>query len=162
MPPDLKKSAKRILPLVSAGLFFLSLLETCLYTKNVYGSINGVPGFELLAIGWIGLVFFFMAVAANPLGVPGFILSGTLAWLANPLLWLSWGFVLRKKTRYAGALAVAALLFMLSTFFMKTLPQGDTASVPIVGYGPGYWLWLGSAVIILAGAFALRDEKGPD
>jgi hypothetical protein len=145
-----------MLPLVSAGLFVLSVLETCVYTKSAFGSIDGVPGFELLALGWVGVVFFFMAVVAHPLGVLGFILSGTLAWLANPLLWLSWGSFLVKKTRYAGSLAGAALLFMLSFLFMKTLPQGDS-SAPIVGYGPGYWLWLGSAVLVLVGAFTLAE-----
>lgn len=84
----------------------------------------------LLLIGWLG------------------IMSGTLAWLANPALAFAWILLVAKLPGFSLMSCVIALALMLS-FLLETNVM--TSTLPnyseITGYGTGFWLWVCSAVL---------------
>jgi hypothetical protein len=119
---------------VSIALFVL-----CLVNDGYY--IDGpdprawAPASGLLLFGWIGLF------------------SGTIAWLANPALATAW--VLFHFRRYRGSAiwALVATALIISFLFAKTVVSSESPTYSkVTGYGLGYWLWLGSALVLLVGA----------
>jgi hypothetical protein len=63
------------------------------------------------------------------------------------------GTLFPKASRSSAALAALALAFMISFLFENTVTSvySENAS-SIAGYGPGYWLWVASASMLLLGA----------
>jgi hypothetical protein len=85
------------------------------------------------------------------------------AWLANPIIGFAWLLYLSDKRRAALISAVTALGLTLSflrvdellgppTYAGVNIP--DFEEVPIMSYGAGYWLWIASAGILVAGMSA--------
>ncbi len=101
----------------------------------------------LLLIGWMGVFF------------------GVFAWLANPLLVLSWLLCLRGKQGAALIVSIAAVLFALSFLLHSTIIASEAPTYrAVTGYGVGYWLWLASMLIMAAGTLHLylAARSGPE
>jgi len=103
------------------------------------------PAWGLLLFGWVGL------------------LSGMLAWLANPLLFVSWVLLAASRFRAAFYVALGALLFAMSfLLYSEVISSTKTDYSRIVGYGIGYWLWIASALILAVGTGVLTIRSKPD
>jgi hypothetical protein len=135
------------LVVVASALLFLASL-----TQNAYHLAGDNPeawsaSWGLLLIGWMGIYF------------------GVFAWLANPLLVLSWMLCVRGKHGAALIVSTAAVLFALSFLLHRTIVADEAPTYKAVtGYGLGYWLWLASMLIMAAGALGLylASRSGPE
>jgi hypothetical protein len=88
-----------------------------------------------LLFGWIG------------------VLSGTVAWLANPALLFAWLMFLMGRYQGAAISALIATALMLSFLLTKTVISSEAPTFSkVIGYGPGYWLWLASALALVIGS----------
>ena len=102
-------------------------------------------GWELLIMGWTGLP------------------SGQPAWLANPILWLSWLLTLVSRELAAGILATLGLLVGSVTLrlYADALP-GDEAGVTMLHLQQvkmGFNLWMTSLLAVVMGSFVLRLQR---
>ena len=91
------------------------------------------------------------------------IFYGVLAWLANPLLLLSWILCLTDELRAAFIASAAALLLAMSFLLHSTIVASEAPTYEAVtGYGLGYWLWLASMLIMAVGTlrFYLASRPG--
>jgi len=90
----------------------------------------------LLVFGWLGILY------------------GYYAWLANPLLLISW-LALSKSYFIVGCIAsVGALFFALSFLSYKSIVTSELPEFSrITGYGPAYYLWSASALISVFSGF---------
>ena len=129
------RKVKRILVRISILLFIISLIPPAYYIDNPGNVEAWSNGYELVLIGWLGTV---MGGGA------------AFAWLANPLIILSWIFFFRnlKLSMWAGILAT---LFAASFLLFNTVIGSEApAYYKIIAVKPGYWLWLTNI-----GAFAV-------
>lgn len=116
----------------SVGIFALSLTQRGFFVNNPH--VWNDPAYFLLLMGWAG--------------VP----EGIFAWLANPLLLLSWVLAYAGRPRPALISALCAILAAASFLLVRSVPTNESGTVvQVTGYGLGYWLWLLS---ILAACFA--------
>lgn len=131
----------------SVGPFLVSLTQTCFYLVRGDRLLDwGGPGIALLLVGGFGL------------------LDGVVAWLANPPLFLSWIILAIGSRRLSGLGVIAAFVsFCLSLSFLlqvELVPDfANGGRGKIVGYGPGYWMWVGSIATALAGNITLLCLK---
>lgn len=81
---------------------------------------------------------------------------GYAAWLANPVIAIAWILYLSDKQPAALISAVVSLGLTLSFLWVQDGPFGPKQldPVPIISYGIGYWLWVASAAIVVAGMSA--------
>jgi len=73
-----------------------------------------------------------------------------LPWFANPLFVLGIIFLLLKRFSLAVAASGLSVILATTTLFIREAPYneaGHTASV--IGYGLGFYLWLGSISVLL-------------
>ncbi len=123
--------------LASILLFIASLTQTAYYVSNA--NDGECPAFLALLTGWVGL------------GI-----GGQLAWLANPLLLLSWIFYMRKK-KAALYTSMGALLVAISFTFYREIVINEAGTMgDITGYGRGYFLWLASIGLMAAATIITR------
>ena len=107
----------------------------------------------------------FMLLLVGPMGV----LVGYLEWLANPLIWYSWR--MAKKGRWRTC-AISSLIAvgLVASFLLRDhmeWPLYERDPRPrITGHGLGFWLWLVSALSMLAAAgtryMGRRVKAGPE
>jgi hypothetical protein len=132
--------------LTSIVLFLVSLSQPAMHLDGAKSG-DRWECLLLLCIGWIGLF------------------GGVFAWLANPALWLAWIFILARRYAAALVLLIASLAFALSFLREKHWERDESGShtATITGHGPGYWLWIASIVIALAGCIVtiIRDRVRP-
>jgi hypothetical protein len=118
---------------ISMVLFGVALSQPAFFWGS--DSSSSGPAGRLLLEGWKGLA------------------SGYFEWLANPALLLCWILTLRGNRPPAVASAVLALGLMLVFLCRQTLRlPGGQPGATIVAYGAGYWLWLGSALLMVVAA----------
>lgn len=125
---------KKYIIITSISLFIISLTQKCYCTTSECG--DSIMAFLL---GWAAL------------------LSGGagISWLANPLLFASW-IILKKNLKLAMFLSVAALLLSLSFLMFDTVIANEAGQKhQIIAYKMGYWLWMGSNMVMLLGTFVL-------
>ena len=85
-----------------------------------------------------------------------------VAWLANPIIAVTWVLHLRDVRFAALVSAVTALGLTLSFLWVKCIlgPGEEGVNVAdflmrqIISYGIGYWLWVASAAVLAAGVTA--------
>jgi hypothetical protein len=104
-------------------------------------------GFECLVAGWFSL----------GAGV-GF------GWLANPLIYATWLLLAIGKNVASLLVCLFAVILMLSTLAasgMVASTSGDVTQIKV--FGPGFWLWVGSALVALvcAAQAQLRSQSRP-
>jgi hypothetical protein len=120
---------------LSFVLFVLSLFNECYFFEHPGGK-NSASGLLLLFIGWLG------------------VFRGIFAWLANPLILVGWFLLVGRLPRAAAVCAFAATACAGSFLLYKTILTDEAGNhSKITGYGLGYWLWLASAVALLAASF---------
>jgi hypothetical protein len=121
---------------ISIGLYVLSLLGDGYCTNNSCRS-----SFELLLMGGIGM-----------------LLGGgaALAWLATPLLVVSWVLLTRNKKAawLFGLAAVVCCLYFLRFKVVIDDEAGNYRTITKIGWG--YWLWLASCATTCIGSLTLR------
>lgn len=120
--------------------FLLSLKEIGFYTTSLKGPYQEAQGATLLQWGWVGL------------------LDGIVAWIANPLILLAWITIWSDQHRgKAQVLSLLAMLLAISFAFHTHIMTDDAGSrYPITRYGSGYWLWMGSMIIMVIGSTIVR------
>jgi hypothetical protein len=121
---------------------------------------------RFLALG-ISLVCFGASLCFNTIlfspGDSSFLLGivclllgwSSIQWFANPCFVMS--AIRLKQKRYVAAAvwSSVATALALSTFSLREIVANEAGQKsPIVGYGPGFYLWLVSIVTILIGAIA--------
>jgi hypothetical protein len=136
-----------VFALTSILLFIASLTQDCLYVDNPRNPRAWGQGINYLLGGWAG-------------GLAG---GRVLAWLANPALLLAWLLFWSSsmwRTLAIGS-AMVALALSLSFLFENRIITSEMPSYSsITGYGPGYWLWVGStAMALFAGVFGIRTAR---
>lgn len=122
----------RALTLASVAIYVASLTQVGFYMGD---KVPGAHGYVLLMLGWLSI-----------------LTGGGFSWLANPLLLAGW-FCLSGRV-YRGALVacLGALTLMGALPLVGTAPVSTEGTpIEITSYGPGYWLWIISAIL---GAFA--------
>jgi hypothetical protein len=107
---------------------------------------SGSPywGISLLFLGWLGLI------------------AGSVAWFANPLLFIANYSLHQQRIRLALSVSLLACAVALSTPTLSTVwidGTGNTASV--VGYGFGFYLWIGSCLVTCIGTLVLWIHSLP-
>ena len=129
---------RRTVVVIGSVLLFVASLTQDAYYLAGDNSGASAASWLLLLIGWMGLFY------------------GIVAWVANPLLVISWMLCLRDELRAAFIVSAAALLVALSFLLHSTIVASEAPTYEAVtGYGPGYWLWLASMLIMTAGTLIL-------
>jgi hypothetical protein len=125
----------------SRYMFWLSvaLYLACLTQDGYFIAGNNPrawsPAIGLLLVGWLGLS------------------QAVFSWLANPFMILAWFSYWKLKPGRALTCSAIAFLFMVRFLFEKrVLSDENGRTSAITGYGLGYWLWIASAVVLMAAA----------
>jgi len=128
------KFGRRTILLVSIALFLLCLTQDGFYIEGAEPRA-WASALYLLLLGWLG------------------VLSGTIGWFANPLLFAAWVLYALRRYRTALGLGVAALFCALSFLNVDSVLTSEAPSfAKVTGIGPGYWLWVASMAAMTAGA----------
>jgi hypothetical protein len=115
---------------VSIALFCAALTRTAFFWGR--GAQSSGPAGRLLLQGWRGLP------------------AGYVEWLANPLLIISWMLALGGVRFHSAVTAWLSVCLMLAFLLRPDLKlPGGHPDATIVSYGPGYWLWLASALLMV-------------
>lgn len=139
-----KIKMKNIILIASISFFALALTQNCYSTDFKGNNDASMPAILALLIGWLGV-----------LGIHG----PAISWLANPFLIASW-ITFGQNSKYALPLSIITLVLMLSFLFFKKILVTEAGHVAnITKYELGYWLWIGSALIIVAGKFILATDQ---
>ena len=134
----------RTLVLIGSVLVFLASLTQDAYYLAGDNPDAWATSWGVLLVGWMGIFY------------------GVFAWLANPLLLLSWILCLRGELRAALIISAAAVLFALSFLLHSTIVASEAPTYrAVTGYGVGYWLWLASMLIMAAGTLRLYLASRP-
>jgi len=82
-----------------------------------------------------------------------------VAWLANPLLLITWILLLRNN-KFALLLSIFATLLSLSFLGIDEVPINEAGGIEkIIKIEIGYWLWLFSCLITFIGSISLKILK---
>jgi hypothetical protein len=93
------------------------------------------PAWGLLLVGWIGVFY------------------GIVAWVANPALFFAWRLFYLRRYRAATIVALMAAALMLSFLLIKSVVSSEAPTYSkVIGYGPGYWIWVSSAGALVLGS----------
>jgi len=129
--------------LVSVGFFAVACAAPALEFERVRDAHRAWQwGVGLAIIGWIA------------------ILVGQFGWFANLPLLIGWLMVAVRRTRaaaFCGAIAFLLALLTLQLMFKSFAAGDDHTSVSTVSrLGPGFFLWLGSMLVLPIGAVFLE------
>jgi hypothetical protein len=140
LPPKTYASrAGKILIAASVVLFLVSLTQTGFYLGEE--ERDDSPGWLIILIGWLAV-----------------FTHDSVAWLANPLLLLTWFAALIVGSRRAAiVLAAASTLLALSFLFCESMSLGPRPKV--ITLGPGYWIWLASIAVALVASMMPRKTQ---
>jgi hypothetical protein len=142
------KLGRYIILLASIALFLVCLTQDGFYIEGPNPRAVS-SAFYLLLVGWLGL------------------LSGTIAWFANPLVIAAWVLFALRRHGFALGLSVAALFCALSFLNVDTVVVSEAQTfAKVTGFGFGYWLWVASMLVIAAGSACVllglvRDPQAP-
>lgn len=125
--------------LASLALFGLACLMPAIEFEKIRGGERDWQwGIGLALIGWIA------------------ILVSQFGWYANLPLALGWLFLTLRSTRAAAICGAVALVIALHTIHLmyRSFAAGDdhTSISTVSRLGPGFFLWLGSMVVLMVGA----------
>src|SRR6058998_1091754 len=72
-----------------------------------------------------------------------------LAWFANPLFLASIILLSLNRSRMALATSTASVILAATTFLIQKAPFNEAGHMAnVVGYGPGFYLWIASISVI--------------
>lgn len=120
---------------ISACLFGLALWLPAFYTDG-----SSIAGLTCLFVGWMTVLD----------------LDAGFTWIANPLIF--WGWVLSARAKRNGwVVALFSSLIAISFLWADSIishEAGGTSKITKVGFG--YWIWLSSHLVALAGLIVVR------
>lgn len=139
MPASQRPPGRRIgplpaFPLVAAAAFALALALPALDVPGA-GTYSGL---EMLLEGWRAMR------------------SGVYAWLANPLFLVAVILAIAEYRRAAGIAAGIGSVLALTSFAAAAIARRDGLTVPDPTYLPGFYLWLGAQLALLAWCWGAR------
>ena len=115
----------RVAGIVLAAVLFLSSLG--------FNTLILSQGDSSFLIGFVCLLFGFSYVA----------------WFANPLFLLSVVLLLLNRSGMALATSAASVILATTTFLIHKAPFNEAGHMAdVVGYGPGFYLWIASMFVI--------------
>jgi hypothetical protein len=122
----------------------LPLHSFCTYDPTCFR-----PGWEVLALGWLGLLM---------------LKTPHLAWLANPVLFIAWLYLLHALSTSASGAAThrsSLIVVLLATAFLLWPEVADNEGGVLnrVQLGIGYWLWLASTACAFISAALLKAAR---
>jgi len=125
----MKFSLKKKVTILSLLIYIISLTQVAFCTGHC------IYSYSTVLVGWMGLI----------------IGGANFAWLVNPLLAFLWFYPI-KNNRILFSINVLALILALLPLFIREIAV-DEAGTPryINSFGPGYWLWILSIVVLLVG-----------
>lgn len=135
------------LAILFTGLAFFLIACACpaLLFRHTGGTIDVWEGGKALGLGWMGL------------------LVGQFAWCANPVMVLSLIFLLFRRWLAATILALVALAIAANTLllFSQEIPadEANTYKLRLEHLGIGFYFWVASMIIVVVGAFILRQHS---
>lgn len=72
-------------------------------------------------------------------------------WWANPCLFFTWCLLCEEKPAWATATAAVSTTLMLTALTIGQVPVNEAGILaPVIGYGLGFYLWLGCSLVLLA------------
>jgi hypothetical protein len=144
-PTRLELAVRRAVIAVSLALYAVSLVLPATLGIRMMSAGGMDRGYGLLIGGWLG------------------VMQGQFAWLANPVYFLALWFVYRGRWRAIALSAFAAVLALDTLDLYRTGTFSDSGPVPFGGVLAGYWVWLASILVVLAGAIllALLELRAP-
>jgi hypothetical protein len=120
-----------LIPTISIVIFITSLTQNDFCTTRSCG--DSIASF---ISGFIGV----------------FMGGATISWLANPLLFVSWGCFLSRSIKTSLIISLLALLLSLSFLTFKEVMVDEAGHMgQIISYQAGYWLWVLSALTMVIG-----------
>jgi hypothetical protein len=141
---------RAVVVLAVATIFVVSLTQIAFVVDGSDRGIERFPvyGLELLITG------LFSVFDDNPFKI--------FIWMANPVLIVTWILYLRGRRSAALITALTALGLTLCFLSVESVlgpgPAGvnveDFEMRTIIAYGTGYWLWVASAAVLVAGVTA--------
>lgn len=109
---------------ISIALFVASLTQTAVNMGSDY-----MLSIACILLGWAE------------------VFEGGIAWLANPLLFISWLFLLIKQPKISFPLSLITFILSLSYLSVSTITVNEVGGkAAITSYGLGYYLWLASSI----------------
>jgi len=106
------------------ALLFIACLPLPAYTLEATCGTTTIRSYEVLLSGAFG----------------PFI--GVWEWYANPLLFLSWIFVIKKYYAHAVAIAGLSVLTAFAFLFRDSMMSNEAGDLSrIASLGSGYWVW---------------------
>jgi hypothetical protein len=128
------RHGRRAILAVSLLLFLICLTQDGFLVEGENPRAWSSAGY-LLLFGWLGL------------------LSGVVAWLANPLWVAAWIAFAWRRRRLALGLGLAALLCALSFLKVDTVMVSEAPTfAKVTSVGVGYWLWIASMAVLAGGS----------
>ncbi|MCW5935912.1 MAG: hypothetical protein KIT11_01210 [Fimbriimonadaceae bacterium] len=128
--PSPEKRRTRVL-LVSVALFLASCALPCLHWQNG----DSMFGWEVLLLGWMGVLY------------------GQLAWFANPLYALAMLCSVLSRGRWVTLLSLGCVFvgLLTVTLFFTELPadEANVNKLRLQSLGPAAWLWMGSFLTLV-------------
>ncbi len=124
---------RNVLATLACALYVYALLQPAL----LFEQHDALQGFEVLMLGWLG------------------VLSADFAWFANPMFALSLVFLLLGHPRKSAATSAVGFAIGLLAVFAKEWWFNEGSGTPIKGLGSAYYVWMASfVVLLLAGIIA--------
>jgi hypothetical protein len=88
------------------------------------------------------------------------LFTGQFAWLANPFYAIALVLVLVRQWIAAATVAAIALLVALTSLLLlgETVPLDEAGvnKATVTGFGPGFYVWLASILLVAVGSLTLR------
>lgn len=113
------------------------LLFICSLSQTAYCTQQGCrPGYDAFVCG----------------ALLGFLTgAGAITWLANPFLLAAWIWSIKQPVLSLTTSLISTLIALSFFAVYKKAGDNEAGSVNLIlSYGPGYWLWLSSQVVMLA------------
>ncbi|WP_174975685.1 hypothetical protein [Burkholderia contaminans] len=126
-------------------LLYLVAMFTAPFRTGAPAPHPWADGWQVLLMGWMG------------------VLVGIYAWLANPLVFAAWLLTAKRYRAQAVMLAGLALLFGMSFLSQHQIAVDEAGNVePVHLDAIGYWCWLASFAVAVVGAALLpgRTKTG--
>jgi len=122
---------------ISIGLFIVSLVLPGFSYVGGSGNIGTIWGAEALGMGWFPAI---IAIAALPSGDATYV--PTIAWMANPCVFVAWGACFMGWRRGAIGFAIASAVLALLFVFAHQIPIPDGQTKGDIQLGAGFFIWI--------------------
>jgi hypothetical protein len=133
-------------------LFFSIVLIVLAILKRSRGDIKILSMIAVSMIVWMAVVAWFDPSLLQAVGWG--------AWLANPGMVLAWVFFLLDRSDRTFNVSLVSFVLMSSFLFVQEGPFGPKLETnSIIELGSGYWIWMMSAVVMVAASFPLKAAR---